>query len=97
MYIYVSISVHITPSTRYQEFLQDLLTSRVLSVYRDSPDSSSVRDIVTMFLPACRLLLDFACFPIFCNMDNDYTQQPLLLTDSTANGKIGSCLENTKC
>ena len=47
---------------------------------------------MTMFLPACALLLDFACFPIFCNMDNESLRQPLLLTDSTINGKIGKLL-----
>jgi hypothetical protein len=73
----------------YQEFLHNLVETRVLSVYDSTSNATDVEGIVTMFLPACALLLDFACFPIFCNMDNETLKQPLLLTDSKINGKIG--------
>ncbi|KAL5265755.1 hypothetical protein ACHWQZ_G006460 [Mnemiopsis leidyi] len=81
---YVSEAISI-----YQEFLHNLIKTRVLTAYtKTSRDETDLEEIVTMFLPACALLLDFACFPIFCNMDNESLRQPLLLTDSTINGKI---------
>ena len=73
----------------YQDFLDELIRKRVLSSYKWAREAAEVEEIVTMFLPATALLLDFACFPIFCNMDNETLKQPLLLTDSTINGKIG--------
>eukprot|EP00116_Pleurobrachia_bachei_P010658 sb/3470920/ len=69
---------------RYQEFLSELLEQRVIKTYESYRDSSN--EMTTVFNPACALLLDFACFPIFCHSDSETVDQ-IQLTDFSFPGQ----------
>ena len=73
-------------SSRYQEFLSDLLEQRIIATYSSDPASSV--EMTTVFNPACALLLDFACFPIFCHSDSESVDQ-IQLTDFSFPGREG--------
>ena len=73
--------------SRYQEFLSELLEQRVIKTYESDRNSSN--EMTTVFNPACALLLDFACFPIFCHSDSETVDQ-IQLTDFSFPGQEGN-------